>query len=62
MKKKKSVTKLDKKDLKDSNKYLLTQQELDSDGGIATKLVKVSVSQYFVGVCFEEPINALLTA
>lgn len=41
MKKRKSVATLNEKDTKDANKYVLTHQDLDSDGGIATKLVKV---------------------
>lgn len=40
MKKRKSVATLNEKDTKDANKYVLTHQDLDSDGGIATKLVK----------------------
>ena len=42
MKKKRSVTSLEKKDLKSSNKYVLTQQTQDSDGGLSSQLVKVS--------------------
>ena len=39
---KRSVTKLSEKDLaKDASKYVLTHQELASDGEIETKLVKV---------------------
>lgn len=39
---KRSVTRLSEKDLvKDSSKYVLTHQELASDGELETKLVKV---------------------
>ena len=41
MKKRKSVTNLREKDTKSGvNKYVLTHQEVDSDGDFATKLVK----------------------
>ena len=43
MKKRKSVTKLNEKDTKEATKYVLTHQSVDSDGDMATKLVKVSV-------------------
>lgn len=46
MKKRKSVATLNEKDTKDANKYVLTHQDLDSDGGIATKLVKVVLHVY----------------
>lgn len=46
MKKRKSVTTLNEKDTRDANKYVLTHQDLDSDGGLATKLVKVCSSTF----------------
>ena len=52
MKKKRSVTGLDKKDFKSTNKYVLTQQTQDSDGGMSSQLVKVSqcdVTKYTTG-------------
>ena len=43
LKKKKSVTKLDKKDLEDPkcSNYALTTQEQDSEGDVETKIFKV---------------------
>ena len=40
------MTKLNEKDItrKNVDKYVLTHQDLDSDGGLATRLVKVSQS------------------
>lgn len=43
IKRKKSVSKLTEKATKDVSKYILTHQEADSDGDIATKLVKGDV-------------------
>ena len=41
MKKKRSVASLEKRDLRSTNKYVLTQQQQDSDGGVSSQLVKV---------------------
>lgn len=41
MKKRKSVSKLDRKDLNKASLYALTTQGVDSDGDIATHIVKV---------------------
>jgi len=41
MKKKRSVTRLTAKDTQKSSKYVLTHQEVDSDGAVTTSLVKV---------------------
>jgi len=41
MKKRKSVSTLSEKNTKEATKYVLTHQDLDSDGDLATKLVKV---------------------
>ena len=43
MKKKRSVASLEKRDLRSTNKYVLTQQQQDSDGGVSSQLVKVRV-------------------
>lgn len=40
LKKKKSVSKLEVKDTKEANKYMLTHQDVDSAGEIETKLIK----------------------
>ena len=47
MKKRRSVTKLSEKDTQKASKYVLTHQELDSDGDLATKYVKVRWRQVF---------------
>ena len=41
MKKKRSVTRLTAKDTQKASKYVLTHQDVDSDGTVTTKLVKV---------------------
>ena len=43
MKKRRSVTKLTEKDTKMASKYVLTTQHLDSEGEVATQLVKVFI-------------------
>ena len=49
LKKKRSVTKLDKKDLEDPkcSNYALTTQEQDSDGDVETKIFKVCAFKPF---------------
>ena len=41
LKKKKSVSKLEVKDTKEANKYMLTHQDVDSAGELETQLIKV---------------------
>lgn len=52
MKKKKSVTQLNVKDVinKDSSRYLLQHQEQDSQGEMVTELYKVQFLTYFVSL------------
>lgn len=49
MKKRKSVTKLTEKDTKSASKYAMTTQQLDSEGEVSTKIVKVNTVKEFLG-------------
>ena len=47
MRKKRSVTNLTEKDTKKATNYALTTRGLDSDGDMATKIVKVVCHSFF---------------